>query len=123
MDIYKWILWLVAITAFGGGALYLTFLEETPPEVDGVNGQYVYFEHCAICHGPDGAGVELLGVPLVNSPFMHSLSDEKLRTFIMKGRLADSPESIMDEPMLPVDYLAEAEYAALISFLRRLSSH
>lgn len=122
MDIYKWILTLVAITAFGGGALYLTFLEETPSEADAVNGQYVYFEHCAICHGPEGAGVELLGAPLLNSPFMSSLSDEKLRIFIMKGRPADSPESIMGEPMLPVDYLEEAEYAALVSFLRQLSS-
>lgn len=84
--------------------------------------QLVYFDHCAVCHAPDGSGVEYQGLPLVNSTFMKRLTDEELKVFIMVGRPEDSPDSQMEEPMLPVDYLEEPEYQALIRHLGRMNS-
>ena len=85
-------------------------------------GQRVYFDHCAVCHAPDGSGVEYQGLPLMGNTFMTELSDAALKTFIKVGRLVESPDSKMDDPMLPVDYLEEAEYDALIRYLRRMNS-
>ena len=89
---------------------------------DYLKGQAVYFDHCAVCHAPDGSGVEFQGVALAGSTFMKGLTDEELKIFIMVGRPADSPDSIMEETMLGVDYLEDTEYEVLIRFLRRLNT-
>ena len=110
---------IAAVLVLGGGAIYFGVM---PSREEAARGQLVYFDHCAVCHAPDGSGVEYQGLPLISSTFMEDLTDEELKTFIMVGRPVDAPDSRMEDPMLPVDYLEEAEYAALIKHLRRLSS-
>ena len=87
-----------------------------------LKGQTVYFDHCAVCHAPDGSGVDFQGVPLVGNAFIRKLTDEELKTFIIVGRPTDSLDSVMEEPKLGVDYLREDDYEVLIQFLRRLNT-
>ncbi len=111
---------IAAVVVLGGGAFYFGVIMSSLKEA--AHGQLVYFDHCAVCHAPDGSGVEYQGLPLISSTFMEDLTDEELKTFIMVGRAVDAPDSRMEDPMLPVDYLEEAEYTALIRHLRGLSS-
>jgi disulfide bond formation protein DsbB len=41
---------------------------------------------CAACHGADGRGVVGLGKTLLDSDFVHSLTDEELLQFVLTGR-------------------------------------
>jgi mono/diheme cytochrome c family protein len=81
----------------------------------------VYRENCALCHGEDARGLsgpDYFGPNLLESAFVHGLSDEALIAFLKAGRAPDAPDSKLHLLMPPCDYLSGAELAALVRFLR-----
>lgn len=49
-------------------------------------GQALFTATCSACHGPDAHGITGLGKDLINSEFVHSLSDADFLTFVKTGR-------------------------------------
>jgi len=49
-------------------------------------GQGVYRASCAVCHGPSGEGLPLLGKPVRNSAYVQQASDEELFSLLADGR-------------------------------------
>lgn len=54
-------------------------------------GRELYLTTCAVCHGPDAMGVQLLGKNLHGNEFVESLSDAELVAFLVEGRPAGHP--------------------------------
>lgn len=83
------------------------------------------FVACAACHGPDGRGVPNLGKDLVESEFVHSLSDDELVNFIKTGRPLWDPLNTtgIDMPAKggnPV--LTDEDIAAIVAYVRTLGA-
>lgn len=76
------------------------------------NGSLLYHQTCAVCHGENGDGG--VGVPLNLPAFLAVANDDYLRTTIRKGR----PGRVM--PAFPG--LSDAQVAAIVAYLRSLSS-
>lgn len=73
---------------------------------------------CAICHGPQGTGVDGLGRNLVTSDFVARLDDAALQQFVVTGRPNAKPT-----PMPPkggYDDLTDAEIKDIIAWVRCL---
>lgn len=86
-------------------------------------GQQLYIG-CSACHGPDALGVQGLGKDLVNSEFVHSLSDADLLTFIKMGRpIWDEMNTTgIDMPSRGGNpTLTDDDILAIIAYLRSLS--
>ena len=50
-------------------------------------GRQVYFQFCAACHGPDGAGLAILGAPnLVNGIWLYGGDTEAMTETVVAGR-------------------------------------
>jgi len=54
-------------------------------------GQGVYRASCAVCHGPSGEGLPLLGKPVRNSAYVQQASDEELFSLLADGRKPSDP--------------------------------
>lgn len=83
------------------------------------------FVSCAACHGPDGLGVPNLGKNLVESEFVHSLSDEELVDFIKTGRPIWDAENTTGIDMPPKGgnpTLTDDDILAIVAYLRTLGS-
>lgn len=75
------------------------------------SGKTLYAQHCAVCHGADGAGG--VGVPLNLPDFLAVASDKYLEITIREGR----PGRVM--PAFP--RLGDTEIDALVAHLRTLA--
>lgn len=75
------------------------------------DGQMLFEQHCAICHGAEGKGG--VGVPLSLPSFINSVSDEYLRKTIRVGR----PGRIMPA----FTKLSDAQVNALANYMRNWS--
>lgn len=87
-------------------------------------GQTLYIT-CSGCHGPDALGIPNLGKDLVNSEFVHSLSDQDLLTFIKTGRPIWDPLNTTGVDMPPRGgnpMLTDDDLLAIIAYLRSLSA-
>ena len=107
----------VATTTAGG--------TEGPPGPggDAVAGQEIYSGTCAACHGPTAEGITGLGLPLANSPFVQSMSDDELVAFIAVGRGADDPVNTTGVGMPPKGgnpSLDEDDLLDVVAYLRTL---
>lgn len=92
------------------------------PEVV-AQGQQLYIG-CSACHGADALGVQGLGKDLVNSEFVHSLSDADLLTFVKMGRpIWDEMNTTgIDMPSRGGNpTLTDDDILAIIAYLRSLS--
>ncbi|MBZ0320950.1 MAG: cytochrome c [Anaerolineae bacterium] len=49
-------------------------------------GQSSYLAVCTACHGTDARGISGLGKDLITSEFVHTMTDQELLAFIIKGR-------------------------------------
>ncbi|MCY4117499.1 MAG: disulfide oxidoreductase [Caldilineaceae bacterium] len=67
--------------------------EPTATPTNQERGESLYSQACASCHGAQGEGVEGLGTPLSDSPYVAELSDEKLLALIRDGRAADADDN------------------------------
>ena len=65
-----------------------------PPTPTGQEeGELLYAQACASCHGEQGQGVEGLGTALANSPYAADLTDSEMLALIQNGRLADAADN------------------------------
>lgn len=81
----------------------------TPGDVQ--EGEELFIENCAICHGPEGDAVP--GVALASGKFKHAYSDEDLSLIIKNG--------IPGTAMPPGDF-HEHQLTALIAYLHSMST-
>jgi mono/diheme cytochrome c family protein len=105
---------------------------ETTPEVGqggltgtALEGQTTYLRFCAVCHGPNGEGVESLGKGFQDSDFIDSLSDDELAQFIEQGRNADDRINETGIEMLPYGgqpYLTDDQLSQLVDYIRVAST-
>ncbi|MCC6614121.1 MAG: c-type cytochrome [Anaerolineae bacterium] len=83
------------------------------------------FMQCAACHGPDARGLPNLGKDLVESEFVHSLSDEELLAFVQTGRPLWDPMNTTGIDMPPKGgnpALTDEQILAIIAYVRSLSA-
>jgi disulfide bond formation protein DsbB len=88
-------------------------------------GQAIFQSTCTACHGLDGRGIPGLGKNLIESEFVHGLSDTDLLNFIKTGRDAFDPLNTTGIPMPPRGgnpAITDEELNAVIAFLRSQSS-
>lgn len=64
-------------------------------------GAEVYQGTCIACHGPNGEGIEGLGLPFDGSDFVSSSSEDELVEFIKVGRPASDPVNTTGVDMPP----------------------
>jgi len=82
------------------------------------------FVLCGACHSPDGTGITGLGKSLVDSEFIHNLSDAELVEFIKIGRPVWDPENTtgVDMPALGGNpTLTDDDVLAVVAYIRSLS--
>jgi len=88
-------------------------------------GQSIFQTACSTCHGYDARGIPGLGKNLLDSPFIHEMTDEALLQFIIVGRDSSHPLNTSGIPM-PArggnSSLTDAELNAVIAYLRTESS-
>lgn len=81
------------------------------------------FAQCAACHGADGRGLPNLGKNLVDSEFLHSLTDEELLAFIKTGRPMWDPLNTTGIDMPPKGgnpALSDEDIMAIIAYIHSL---
>jgi len=69
----------------------VNFVTSSVSQSAGSPGAIVFRNTCAVCHGPTGDGVRLLGKPVRNSAFVQAQSDAELFRLIAEGRRVDDP--------------------------------
>jgi mono/diheme cytochrome c family protein len=90
-----------------------------------LDGQTTYLRFCAVCHGPNGEGVESLGKGFRNSTFVADLSDEGLVEFLSVGRADDHPLNETGIEMLPFGgqpYLTDEQLNSLVAYVRAVNT-
>lgn len=84
-------------------------------------GRGIYSSTCSACHGLDARGISGLGKNLIESAFVHGLSDEELLQFITTGRDTSDPANTTGIPMPPRGgnpSLTDDQLRSVIAFLR-----
>jgi len=74
--------------------------------------------HCASCHGPDGKGVEPLGVTLVGSAFIQSKSQDELVAMLKVGRMPGDPDSVKQRVMPGFNWMTDEQLNEIAAFLK-----
>ncbi len=84
-------------------------------------GQQLYLETCAGCHGQAGEGMAGLGNALAGSAFLQANTEVALLAMVRAGRLVNAPDNVSGLVMPPSGGrpdLADAKLLAIIEFLR-----
>jgi disulfide bond formation protein DsbB len=84
-------------------------------------GRGIFSSVCSACHGLDARGIPGLGKNLIESQYVHSLSDEELLHFITTGRDTSDPLNTTGIPMPPRGgnpSLTDEQLRSVIAFLR-----
>lgn len=92
-----------------GSASLLAQHGYTPADAE--EGEQLFIENCAICHGPEGDAVP--GVELARGKFRHAESDEELGQVIKNG---------IPGTAMPPGSFHEHQITALIAYLRSMSA-
>lgn len=90
-----------------------------------LDGQTTYLRFCAVCHGPNGEGVDSLGKGFRSSTFIPDLTDEELVEFLSVGRADDDPLNETGIEMLPFGgqpYLTEDELMNVVAYIRAVNT-
>jgi disulfide bond formation protein DsbB/mono/diheme cytochrome c family protein len=85
------------------------------------DGEQLYLDVCATCHGPQGEGVAGLGNALAGSTFVAVSSDDEVVTLIRTGRVATDPANQSGLVMPPSGGrpdLSDGDLLAIVKFLR-----
>ncbi len=112
-----------AFTAIETGAP-MTGLDGTPvtgPSGTIAEGQRLYLETCAGCHGPAGEGMAGLGNALAGATFLQENTETAVLAMVRAGRLANAADNASGLVMPPSGGrpdLTDAELLAIINFLR-----
>ena len=67
--------------------------EPTATPTSQEEGESLYAQACASCHGAQGEGVDGLGTALADSPYVSDLSDDEMLALIRDGRVADAEDN------------------------------
>jgi mono/diheme cytochrome c family protein len=108
-----------------GGGRSLTAEEEQ----QFANGRQIFTTVCAGCHGPDGAGLEPQGPPLVDSEWVLGDAGRLVRIILhgiegpvtVAGTRYEPPRILTEMPALAV--LDNASIAAVLTYIRREWGH
>ena len=82
----------------------------------------LYNVHCSACHGPNGEGIEGLGVDLVASEFVASSDSDALIVLLGEGRMPDAKTSLTGRPMPSFAWMGEEELHGLAVLLQDQAS-
>lgn len=94
---------------FAAGALLVAQHGYTPGDVE--EGEQLFIENCAICHGPEGDAVPR--VNLASGKFRHGSSDEELTQTIKNG---------IPGTAMPPGNFHEHQLTALIAYVRSMNA-
>lgn len=90
-----------------------------------LQGSGIFQSTCVACHGFDGRGIPGLGKNLIDSEFIHGLTDAELLSFIIAGRDISDPLNTTGVPM-PArggnPTLTDDQINAIIAYLRSQAS-
>lgn len=92
-------------------------------EAKGKDGDALYQQSCAACHGPKAEGMPNLGKDMTRSAFVQDLSDAEMVAFVQEGRAADHPDNSTGIPMPPKGgnpALSDADILAIVGYVRSL---
>jgi len=89
--------------------------EPTGPERE-IDGERLFFQHCARCHGIDGKGLaDVSGVRDLTDPvYMGTMTDDQVRRTIQRGKPPNMPAFGRQ--------FAEPSLEVLIAYVRRLNT-
>ncbi len=119
-----------AVTACGGSdssdsnATEATEAPVPTSSGDIAHGIEIYAGACVACHGLEGAGIEGLGKPWVDSEFINARSDDEMLVFLIEGRPSDHPENTTGIAMMPRagnPSLTDADLLDVIAYMRTLN--
>ena len=91
---------------------------------DLANGEKVFMQTCATCHGRDAMGLPNLGKGLHANPYVRDTKDDKLIEFLRVGRTAADPLNTTGIDMPPKGgnpTLTDKDLADVTAYLRTLS--
>ena len=97
----------------------------TPAQASGAtttaDGQPLYAQNCATCHGPDGHGQPGLYPPLAGNPDLARDNGAFPVAVVLHGIEGplDIAGSHYDSAMPPFDHLSDAEVAAIVGYVER----
>lgn len=86
-------------------------------------GHDLFISSCSACHGSTGEGMEGLGKPLADSPFIEAKTDKELITFIKMGRPIWDAENTTGVDMPPKGgnpALSEEQLSDIVKYIRTL---
>lgn len=81
----------------------------------------VFGTNCVACHGPEGKGVEGLGVNLLESRLVADSSPADLVVFLQAGRAADAPDNVSGVPMPSFAWMSDADLAEVAAYIKSLN--
>ena len=99
----------VCALIFAAGTLLRAQHGYTPGDVE--EGEQLFIENCAICHGPEGDAVP--SVDLARGKFRHASSDEELSQIIKNG---------IPGTAMPPGNFHEHQITALLAYLRSMTA-
>jgi cytochrome c5 len=91
--------------------------------VDPAQGQQLFRQSCAMCHGMNGEGMSRLGQDLRHNAFIQRNSDDELAAFIKRGRPASDPANLRGVDMPPRGgnaALTDDDLVRIVAYLRSL---
>jgi disulfide bond formation protein DsbB/mono/diheme cytochrome c family protein len=91
-------------------------------ETDATDGQVLYAQACAACHGQKLEGVPGLGTALVGSALLREQSDAQVLQFIRNGRARNDPSNASGLVMPPSGghpELTDEQLSAMIRYMRK----
>jgi len=104
------------MTACGGGG-------GASGDPSAANGEKLFRQTCATCHGMNGEGIDKLGKALVGNEFLALNSEKALVDFLVEGRSATHPDNSRGVDMPPRGgnpKLTDEDLAAIIVYARSL---
>lgn len=117
---------VILLAACGSGATESTPSagDDAQAPADAANGETLYLNTCASCHGADASGVEGLGKALAGSSFVAATAEADLVTLITSGRPASDPANSTGVDMPPKGgnpSLSEESIRDIVAYLKTLN--
>ncbi|HLL87964.1 MAG TPA: c-type cytochrome [Tepidisphaeraceae bacterium] len=88
-------------------------------------GREFYASVCATCHGTEGQGLPNQGMELRHNAFIAQRNDKELLAFLIQGRTADAPDSVMKLVMPPRGNnptLNDQRLTDIVAYLRQMQA-
>lgn len=82
-------------------------------------GETIFAQQCAACHGPRGKGMQYVAPPLKGSEFVTTASVDDIKAVIRAGRSAETKKHpAFPAVMPPFPNLSEEELTAVAEYVR-----